>query len=197
MKIWHLKYDSEKYDSFFPADPSTLGIILSFDGRSQKSAWRPFYVERAKPEKRLPLSDIPNFLVGVPTFSERALEALYPIIEDSVEILDICFSEGKYYLVNVTRVIDVIDYDLSNFVRFSTNQRIMKFNKYAFKQSEALQKSNIFKIIDAPKDRAFVSDLFKKTVEMNGLTGFIFQEVWDSDQSGTGDGSLSHEENDN
>ena len=57
----------------------------------------------------------------------------------------------------------------------------MLFQKYAFKSEEELRGHHIFKIIDEPTRRAFVSDEFKKCVEDNKLTGFIFKLVWDSE----------------
>lgn len=58
----------------------------------------------------------------------------------------------------------------------------MAFQKYSFKDTEQLEKCNIFKIVDEPRRRAFVSEDFKKLVEENGLEGFIFKLVWDSSE---------------
>lgn len=57
----------------------------------------------------------------------------------------------------------------------------MAFQKYAFRSCDELLDNNIFKIVDEPTRRAFVSDKFKQTVEGN-LLGFKFKLVWDSEQ---------------
>jgi hypothetical protein len=40
----------------------------------------------------------------------------------------------------------------------------------------------MFKIIDEPTRKAFVSDAFRDTVLNNNLTGFKFKFIWDSEQ---------------
>lgn len=57
----------------------------------------------------------------------------------------------------------------------------MAFQKYAFRTCEELLNNNIFKIIDEPTRRVFVSDIFKETVEKNNLSGFKFKLVWESE----------------
>lgn len=58
----------------------------------------------------------------------------------------------------------------------------MVFEKYAFLNNGLLDGVNIFKIVDEPRRWPFVSDIFKKTVEKNNLTGFKFKLVRDSDE---------------
>lgn len=51
MKIWHLYYVSNDYDSLIPVVPFTLDEHRSFDGRSKKETWRCLPVKRMEPEK--------------------------------------------------------------------------------------------------------------------------------------------------
>ena len=133
-----------------------------------------------EPEKNLPLSDAPGFTI--PVFSRRALEVLRPLIKDSIEELEFQFEEAEYYGINVTAVLDVIDYSKSEYRTYSDGKRIMVFEKYVFKQCDELKEHNIFKIVDEPRRKAFVSDKFKQMVEENNLSGFKFKLVWDSEQ---------------
>lgn len=180
MKIWQLSFDVDNFDNFIPEIELTATEVQSFDGRPKKINWTPIKVKRMEPEKGLLLGDAPGFTI--PVFSKRALEFLYPIIGDSSEILPLLTDEGEFYGINVTAVVDVIDYAKSEYLTYNDGKRIMAFKKYAFVQNHVLMHHNIFKIVDEPTRRAYVSDKFKRVVEDNELTGFKFKLVWDSEE---------------
>ena len=106
-----------------------------------------------------------------------------PLMEQDVELLPLTSSKGAFFGVNVTNLLDIIDYDSSIFRRFSDGKRIMAFQKYSFRMCDALNKCNIFKITDEPTRRAFVSDRFKAAIEKNGLKGFSLRLVWDNGEN--------------
>lgn len=133
-----------------------------------------------EPEKELELSDAPGFTI--PVFSKSALGILKPLIKNSIEELDLQYPEADYYGINVISVLNVIDYTKSEYKMYSDGKRIMAFQKYAFRSCDELIQNNIFKIVDEPRRRVFVSDKFKQTVEDNNLTEFKFKLVWDSEQ---------------
>lgn len=180
MKIWHLFFEVDLYDNLIPVREFTAEEIQSFDGRKKKENWKPLPVKRMEPEKGLELSDAPGFTI--PVFSRRALEVLRPLIQNSAEELELLFPEEEYFGINVTTVLNVIDYAKSQYKTFSDGKRIMVFEKYAFNVCDEITQNNIFKIVDEPRRRPFVTDKFKKTVEENNLTGFKFKLVWDSEQ---------------
>ncbi len=182
MKIWHLRFDGDNYDLLKPSKEISISEELTFDGRSKKDDWQPLKVKRMRWKRGLPLSDAPGFMI--PAFSKEAFTKLYPLICNSVEELELIFSEREYCGVYVTAVLDVIDYEKSKYIMFSDNKRIMMFEKYAFRMCDELKNYHIFKIVDEPLQWAFVSDEFKRVVEENGFTGFIFELVWDSEESG-------------
>lgn len=179
MKIWKLMSDVDNYDNFIPEKELSADEIQSFDGRSQKANWITPKVKRMEPEKGLALGDSPGFII--PVFSKRALDILDPLIHESSEVLLLDSDEGEYYGINITAVLDAVDYSKLEYKTFSDGNRIMAFKKYAFVISPELLKHNIFKITDESTRRAFVSDRFKKMVEENGLVGFKFRLVWESD----------------
>lgn len=178
MKIWQLLFDVDNYDNFILDEKISVDELQSYDGRKLLPKRNNFFVKRMEPEKGQELGDAPGFIM--PVFSEHALRILYPLIDNSVEIINLESEEKGYYAINVLSVIDVIDYAKSRFKTFSDGKRIMAFQRYAFKDNDLLKKYNIFKIIDEPRRYAFVSDLFKQVVEENDLKGFVFKMVWDS-----------------
>ncbi len=66
------------------------------------------------------------------------------------------------------------DYDKDQFETFSHGQHIMMFIKYAFIESKVKGK-HIFKIVDEPKRRPFVSDELRQRVIDSNLKGFKFE----------------------
>lgn len=180
MKIWQLQFEVDKFDNLIPMKEFTAAEIQSFDGRIKKDIWKPLPVKRMEPEKKLELSDAPGFTI--PVFSKKALEILRPLIQNSVEELALQFQEAEYYGINVTAVLNVIDYSKAKYRMYSDGKRIMAFQKYAFRNCIELRNNNIFKIVDEPTRRAFVSDKFKQTVENYNLSGFKFKLAWESEQ---------------
>lgn len=180
MKIWKLNFELDLFDNFVPDKEFTVEEIHSFDGRTKLRNWVPIKVKRMEPEKNLALSDAPGFLF--PVFSQKALECLYPMIKNYVEVLPLKFEENDYFGINVINVLDAIDYEKADYKTFRDGKRIMAFRKYAF-LSSAVRNMPIFKITDEKTRYAFVSSDFKKTVEDNGLIGFKFELVWDSEKS--------------
>ena len=181
MKIWKLNFNVEEYDSLVPVKYS-LDKFQIFDGKKKEDYWTPLPVKRMEPEKGLDLGDASGF-IGFPAFNQKALSALEPLIRDSVEVLPLAFKEKPYWGINVVSVLDVLDYSKSIYRIFPNTNKIAIIEKYAFRNCAELKKHNIFKIIDEPQTRPFVSDEFKNAVEQNNLTGFLFELVWDSDIS--------------
>lgn len=179
MRIWQLHFELDKYDNLMPVTPLSVEELQSFDGRSHAKVWCPLQVERMEPEKNLELSDAPGFIL--PVFSRHALSCLEPLIAPHIEALPLQFTEREFMGINVTTVLDAIDYGKSVYKTFRDGKRIMAFKKYVFR-SDVVRDVPIFKINDERSRYAFVSDEFKQTVESNNLSGFIFKLVWDSEQ---------------
>lgn len=179
MRIWQLHFELDKYDNLMPVTPLSVEELQSFDGRNHANGWRPLPVERMEPEKNLELSDAPGFIL--PVFSRHALSCLEALIAPHIEVLPLQFTEREFLGINVTTVLDAIDYEKSIYKTFSDGKRIMTFKKYAF-WADVVRDVPIFKIIDEKPRYAFVSDEFKQTVESNNLSGFIFKLVWDNNQ---------------
>ena len=156
--------------------------IQSFDGRSQKDKWEIPEVIRLEPEKGLMLSDAPGFYSHIPVFNGKAIDVLKKYLDQTSEILPLKNNEDKFYAVNIVKVLDCINYDKSEFKMFKDGKRIMRFKKYSF-FVEIIDDNDIFKIIDEPLGNPFVTDNFRNAVLENGLTGFNFKLVWDSEEN--------------
>lgn len=179
MKIWKLWEDVNNYDSLMAKDSNFEHEFEALNGCSLIEGWEPIELKRMYGEG-LPLSDYPYFF-GRPVMSDKAISALDSIIRDSVEYLSLAFEEKNYTMVNITKILNVIDYEKAEYETFPNSKKILAFEKYKFRTCDELLTSDIFKLIDEPRRNPFVSDRFKKYVEENKLTGFKFELVWDSE----------------
>ncbi|MBP3569141.1 MAG: hypothetical protein J6K04_08255 [Lachnospiraceae bacterium] len=180
MKIWKLEADYDKYDNLNPVKEWSWEMTRSFDGRKKLSTWEPIEVERLEPEKGLDLADNMRVSTPVPIFSEKAKRLVEDLIGDSVEFLPSVSEEGKFWLVNVTTVLDCIDYEKSEVIRFKSSGRIMDIRKFVFLEEE-VKNVDMFKIKEIPLQFPCVSDRFKELIESSDLTGFRFRLMWDSE----------------
>ena len=124
-------------------------------------------VERMDPEKGLQLSDTPWLNTPTPVFSGCVKKTMESLIGDAVEFLPIMFNEAEYWLVNVSNVLDCIDYEKAKVKRFSSG-RVMLFERYSFIE-EKVTGEDIFKICELPIMYPFVSDRFKEQIELGGV----------------------------
>ena len=130
-------------------------------------------------------SDLPQFWGEgfIPVFSEKALNVVHDLVKDQIEALPLAHPEKRFYAIHVLNVIDAIDYKRAVVEQLRSGLRI-GFKKYAFIE-EKVKNAHIFKVyldnkVDLP---VLVSDQFRNTVLSNGLSGFDFIEVWDSEKN--------------
>ena len=180
MKIWKLNFEMDEFDNLIPVKEFTVDEIQSFDGRSHLDDWNSVEVKRMEPEKKLDLSDAPGFTF--PVFSRKALECLSSLISKNAEYLPLRFDEKEYWCINVTTVLEAIDYKKSIYKTYRDGIRIMAFKKYVF-LPDIVSGNHIFKISDEKTRYPFVSDEFRKRVIDNNLKGFKFELAWDSEEN--------------
>ncbi|WP_127531743.1 imm11 family protein [Paenibacillus kobensis] len=179
MKIWKLQADANNYNNFTEVNERDVNVLIdinSFNGLPMKNRWVPM---RVKIREELQEGDMQAFFAGVPVFNRRAINILQDLLSDKVELLELDYDNNDYYVVNILQVLDCIDYQLAVPVKFDDGT-IWRFEKYAFRIEE-IQDKHIFKNINETKGFALVSDAFRDRVIQNNLKGFLFTELWDSD----------------
>lgn len=174
MKIWHISADVNNYNNIVTTNKNDSDK-LEFNGGHLLDRWQTMKVKEIRTKKE---GDYPSLLPNIPVLSEKALNVLQELIEPSVEVLPLSCGRKTYNAINVVDVIDCINYKKSEYRTFASSGRIMLFTKYSF-IPDLIREKHIFKIIDEPGRRPFVSDKFKQLVEENGLLGFEFDLVWD------------------
>ena len=178
MKIWILDCDVDTYENL-TWETLDINFIQSFDGMEKKKDWNPMQVKRVYDRE---LSNTLGLSPHIPVFDEKAISVLNDLLIGNAEILPLDCKDGVFYAINVINVIDCIDYERSKYKTFRDGKRIMRFITYVFNE-EKIKGTNLFKIIDEPLKRPFVSDEFRKRVVDNKLTGFKFELAWDSERN--------------
>jgi hypothetical protein len=184
--LWMIRSDADRYRSFAKKKPITGQKFISLvdifrSGEPIGERWEPielglFPGEEGK-EAQEQVRPIPDFTRGVVVYaiSAKARSILEPLIADQVEFLLLKTDVGLFYDMNIKRV-DCLDVSRSVVIRFKSSGRVMDIEKYAFLW-ERIEGIHIFCIPELGATPIFVSDAFKKTVEENHLTGFVFMPV--------------------
>jgi hypothetical protein len=180
MKIWILDCELDEYENFDDVEDLSIDEINSFDGRNKLDNWKPIVVEKMDGDGEL--GNTPAFHSHIPVMDKKALEVLNDLLNYGVEVLPLEYNKkiNKYFLINVTAVLNCINYKKSDYKTFDDGIRVMYFNKYVFIEDK-LKGKHIFKIIDSPLSSVFVSDEFREKVIDSDLVGFKFELVWDSE----------------
>lgn len=120
--LYKLGSDVENYKWIQYQD---MGPIEQQWGQALQSPWMPLKLKYIS-DRKAKAGDCPHFTAGFPVFSEAALTILKPVIGDETDLFDIEIQNGrrKFFLVNVTNILDCLDYDHSVIKRFDSG-RIM------------------------------------------------------------------------
>lgn len=177
MKIWILDCDVDKYENLKWKGKIDLDYIYSFNGESKKENWRPIEVVRMYDRE---YSNTVGLSPNIPVFDRKAVDELRELLNNDAEILPLTCDDGDFFIINPIKVLDCIDYKRAEYKTFRDGKRIMSFKKYSFKE-DIVSNNNIFRIIEEPLKRPFVSDEFRRKVMESGLSGFKFELAWDSD----------------
>lgn len=176
MKIWILDRDVNNYASLKFVSGFDLDLVLSFRGEAKKDNWTsPKFVRI----NNLPFGNTTGLLSYTPFFDDEAVKELDCFLEGNAELLPLNCPEGNFYVVNVTKVLDCLNLERSEYKSFSDG-RIMRMIKYVFYEG-IVRDIDVFKVKGLEGRDVFVSDKFKNKVEESQLTGFKFTLVWDSE----------------
>jgi hypothetical protein len=180
MNVFVLDADANKYQNLVLEHGQDADQLIDwFKGQPIGSSWRSLAVKvlRDQSHRDRPPSDFPSFGGVVPVFSQHAVEALYDLLQRNGEILPLICQEGVYFAFNVTRLVDALDMNASEFKYFKSTGRIMRIVRHEF-DAEKLGAESIFKIPQVPEGYVFVTDEFVRRVQEAGLVGFDFRRVW-------------------
>lgn len=170
---------AEGYEWVNCCDDADYEIFWSFDGSPRTPGWRPVKVRRVRADERQAFnpSDFPWLGAHALVMRRKPVEALHEILKASGEILPLATDDGtELFVLNVTRVLDAIDEQRSEILRFPGSGRIMRIKSVAF-LAPIVRGADIFRLPHRASS-TYVSDRFVKAVQDAGLEGLEFKQVW-------------------
>jgi hypothetical protein len=146
---------------------------------SRRANWRPMPVamllvdDEGEPRAE---ADLPWLGGDVLVLRERAVSVLAPLLDLYGELLPLACAEADLWLFNVLTVVDALDEDNSELVRFD-NGDILHVERYQFRPNLVAGLA-VFKVPQLLRGPLFVGDEFVGAVEAAGLRGPEFMQRW-------------------
>ncbi|MEG6591326.1 imm11 family protein [Paenibacillus barengoltzii] len=151
-------------------------ITSAFDGVSKLAEWTPIKVKTISKKS---YRDFPDYRIGKPVISARVKEVIEPFVRTEVEFLPLMHEELDLYMVNVTNVLDCVDWKRSDFESFEDGT-LAGFNKLVFDFTKIPKWTYIFKFKERATTRVYVTEAFKDLIESHKFKGLDFSVVFDS-----------------
>jgi hypothetical protein len=188
---WHCRFGPEEelkiyeprvrpgFEWVLPVRDADHEYLWRLDGTSRRATWRPMPVARlavddeGKPRAE---ADLPWLGGHVLVLRERAAVTLAPLLDRYGELLPLACPEANLWLFNVLTVVDALDEDNSELVRFD-NGDILDVGRYAFRPKVAAGLA-VFKVPQLLRGPLFVGDEFVGAVKAAGLRGPEFIQLW-------------------
>jgi len=112
---------------------------------------------------------------------EKAMVCLSSFLRPFGELLPLESNEGRYWILNVTRVVDALDLEMSEWLPVEGAAPILW--RPAFKQ-EVLKNEAVFRLPSKfRKSQTYFTQLLVDEISRHRLTGFDTREVWSSEWS--------------
>jgi hypothetical protein len=186
MNIYKLEpyFDDPKFTGFSFEDESSLSSldsiyedflpisIIKGDENWQIPKLRDKWSPRKVIGKVRKMNDFPAYGFGIPILSERARDALSPLIDPHGEFLEVSSEIGKYWVFNVISKIDILDTEKSCIDWLAGTWIAGHISKYSFKKRKE-DIPPVFRLKQQPR-HIYATEKLKDAVEANGLHGFHF-----------------------
>jgi hypothetical protein len=179
MTIFQMCSDPDRYRSLEFHDPKEgVELVHLLKGESVKAKWRPPRVGwlDESDNLRLPEGNFPSLSGIMPVLDFVAMTQLSGILGDDVEYLPLECPDGEFSVLNVLRVIDILDESRSKLRRLSTG-RVLTIDRHVFVEdaSDRWVGSNIFKLPQLLMAQPYVTS--ELVTAAQHLRGFIFEKV--------------------
>jgi hypothetical protein len=161
-------------------DEAYRQTLMALDCTPRRETWTPPPVRllKSSERKKLRYSDMPHYSSNVLILREPAVDALGALLGSDGELLPLDCADAPLWLFNCCRVVDALDEQQSQFVRFPSSRRNMRVEAYAF-WPERLAGLYAFKIPQMPRGPLFVTQPVVQAAEQTKLVRADFKLVWE------------------
>jgi hypothetical protein len=170
----------EGFEWVLPVQNEDFEVFRGLDGTPRHSTWSPIPMRLLTEDdsgRPLQRADFPWLGSHVLILRDRAVQAVGSVLEDYGELLPLDCAQADLSVLNVCRVVDALDEERSELVRFGTG-RIMKIKRAAFRE-EALAEAHIFKLPQMLRGSIYLTENIVQQIRHAQLQGIDFRIVSD------------------
>jgi hypothetical protein len=113
---------------------------------------------------------------GVLALRDEAIDEIGALLEPFGVLLRLESPDARLIVIRITNIIDVLDEDASDIVRFSSSGRVLDIRRFVFR-SESLLRSQAFRIPQLPRGGTFLTEDLVQEIESRGSEGTAFLAV--------------------
>ncbi|WP_440115814.1 imm11 family protein [Paenibacillus sp. QZ-Y1] len=178
MKVYKFQHDV-KAKVLAGVEDDHHPINSDFHGQSKIKGWTTISLETLYKKS---YKDFPKYHIGKPVVSKRVKEMMEKesLLTSEVEFLPITNDNMELFILNVTNILDCVDYNRSGIDRFKDGSWF-RFNKLVFDPAKIPDGTCMFKINETPGVQVFITDKFKEWIEEHKFKGLNFSVIYDSD----------------
>lgn len=180
MKVYELKVNHSNTTTLIMKNRDALSshpIRSDFKGQNLARDWQPAEMQTYKRRK---FNEFPYLIPEKPIVSEKVMQILKPHTPTEVEFLPLLHNEFELYLMNVTNILDCVDWQRSE-AKWLYEKYFMRFNKLVFDFAKIPKDTYLFKTEELATTKVFVTELFRGLIEEHQLPGLDFSVVYDSE----------------
>lgn len=163
IKVHSLQVDFDNYKSFVPKD---LSVSVRCKGKPLN--WqKPLQIEVDEDDLGMPEADISLLNIGSFLITDTIYQDYFAIYSSDFEALPVICNDRPYVLINVTRVIDCLDKEQSQFNEFGGVKELVF-------DSDKLPESGFFKITEDNCTNIYCMPDVVDLINKEKLTGVEF-----------------------
>lgn len=176
MKIWMLSIDTFNYTEFHLPNIkdrqffNKLCVPRIIQGQEISEIWKPLVFIKKRQKQTTDFTFIEDIGIAI---SKKAMEALTPLIEHSVEILTLrTTADTPFFFVHTKEAIDALKEEETIFSYSSVSKTKIGIEKFVF-DKEKIKNKHFFKINDFWYN-TYISDEFRAIYKQHKLRGLDF-----------------------
>jgi hypothetical protein len=183
MEIFRIRLNSNKFQSFLPADQAVWQTeMFKMDCQPRLDAWKAPGVYISNPKHQA--GNFSHLCSGGIVCDSVATGELRDVLEMAGELLPFTHQESPFFLLNVLACVNCLDDEKTKWVTGKTTGAKIRIQEYHFHR-ERLSESTLFKIPETASGEILCveglkdpGDEFKARVEAGNLTGIQFEKIW-------------------
>lgn len=187
MKVFRMRMDGDRFQTFI-TEQEEEWEHLSTDGTPRAATWSPPKVRIRNPHAVQ--GDFLSPSSGTPVVTDRAAQALKPLLERAGELLPLPYRGHMYWVLNVTVCVNAVDEERSEYFRNPETGRKLYETTYVF-NPHVLPASPLFKLPQTSSAQLLLTEgllppdeEFRAVVEREQLRGLVFDLLWSDEHDG-------------